>query len=66
MYCRRLILAGLMVLAAAQAVPAQENFNRGKTIRIVVGFSAGGGFDKYARVLARAWTDGSRRRLRSN
>lgn len=32
---------------------AQENFFKGKTIRIVVGFSAGGGFDIYSRVVAR-------------
>jgi tripartite-type tricarboxylate transporter receptor subunit TctC len=32
---------------------AQEPFYKGKTIRIVVGFSAGGGFDTYARALAR-------------
>jgi tripartite-type tricarboxylate transporter receptor subunit TctC len=32
---------------------AQEPFYKGKTVRIVVGFSAGGGFDTYARVLAR-------------
>lgn len=32
---------------------AQEPFYKGKTIRIVVGFSAGGGFDTYSRVIAR-------------
>ena len=35
------------------AVFAQEPFYKGKTIRIIVGFSAGGGFDTYARALAR-------------
>jgi tripartite-type tricarboxylate transporter receptor subunit TctC len=30
-----------------------EEFYRGKNIRIVVGFSAGGGFDTYARAIAR-------------
>ena len=30
-----------------------EDFYRGKTIRIIVGFSAGGGFDQYARIIAR-------------
>lgn len=29
------------------------DFYRGKTIRIIVGFTAGGGFDTYARVIAR-------------
>ena len=32
---------------------AQESFFKGKTIRIVVGFSAGGGYDIYARAIAR-------------
>ena len=32
---------------------AIEEFYRGKTIRIVVGFAAGGGYDTYARLLAR-------------
>lgn len=32
---------------------AQEQFFTGKTIRIVVGFSAGGGFDAYSRAIAR-------------
>ena len=41
------------VLAPAASVLAQEQFYNGKTIRIVVGFSAGGGFDTYARALAR-------------
>lgn len=40
---------GLTVAAAAAA----DDFYKGKTIRIVVGFSAGGGFDTYARAIAR-------------
>ncbi|MBI2360033.1 MAG: hypothetical protein HYV04_14255 [Deltaproteobacteria bacterium] len=32
---------------------AQESFFKGKTMRIVVGFSAGGGFDNYSRAIAR-------------
>lgn len=38
--------------AASQAL-SQDDFFKGKTIRIVVGFSPGGGFDIYSRVLAR-------------
>jgi tripartite-type tricarboxylate transporter receptor subunit TctC len=34
-------------------VASAEDFYKGKTIRIVVGFSAGGGFDTYARAIAR-------------
>src|ERR671918_581802 len=35
------------------AAASAEDFYRVKTIRIIVGFSAGGGFDQYARVIAR-------------
>lgn len=34
---------------------AQDNFYKGKTIRIVVGGSAGGGYDTYSRTIARHW-----------
>ena len=46
---------GLIVLVAATwaAASAQDDFYRGKTIRIVVGYSAGGGFDTYSRAIAR-------------
>jgi tripartite-type tricarboxylate transporter receptor subunit TctC len=43
--------------AAQAAKPFDEkavaNFYQGKTVRIVVGFSAGGGYDQYSRVIAR-------------
>src|SRR5947209_5269755 len=46
---------------AAAAAPAKSGFDektvadfyRGKTVRIVVGFSAGGGYDQYSRLIAR-------------
>jgi len=44
------LYAGLTMPAAAQDPAA---FYRGKTVRIVVGFSTGGGYDIYARVLAK-------------
>lgn len=52
--CARAIV-GLMLCAASwtQVAQAQEPFFKGKTIRIVVGFSAGGGYDVYARAIAR-------------
>jgi tripartite-type tricarboxylate transporter receptor subunit TctC len=40
-------------LAAPAAAQDAAGFYRGKTLRIVVGFSSGGGYDVYARVLAR-------------
>src|SRR3990167_7690629 len=32
---------------------AVADFYRGKTVRIIVGFSAGGGYDAYSRLIAR-------------
>src|SRR5918992_862156 len=52
----RKILSLLLLLAIyAMVVPAaaQESFYKGKTLRIVVGTSAGGGFDAYTRTIAR-------------
>src|SRR5215813_2401799 len=43
----------LLNLMTVNLVFAQEPFCKGKTIRIIVGFSAGGGFDTYARALSR-------------
>ena len=48
----------LIVIAAPSLAHAGEasnvaDFYRGKNVRVVVGFSAGGGFDTYARALAR-------------
>jgi tripartite-type tricarboxylate transporter receptor subunit TctC len=46
-------------LALALSVPllagasAQESFYKGRTVTIVVGYSAGGGYDQYARLVAR-------------
>ena len=53
---RRAIVAGACVLTAASLAAAQESveqFYKGKQIQIVVGSSAGGGYDTYARLLAR-------------
>ena len=45
------LLFALVMLASPAA--HGEEFYQGKTIRIVVGFSAGGGFDTYSRTIAR-------------
>jgi len=59
------LILGIMLLGqsalAAQPEPAKPGFDekavadfyRGKTVRIVVGFSAGGGYDQYSRVIGR-------------
>ncbi|MGH7827034.1 MAG: Bug family tripartite tricarboxylate transporter substrate binding protein [Candidatus Binatia bacterium] len=46
-------LYGFAFVARVAAAPAAEEFYRGKTVRFIVGFSAGGGFDTYARTIAR-------------
>jgi tripartite-type tricarboxylate transporter receptor subunit TctC len=51
----RLVWAFITVLSfvAAGEAASVDDFYKGKTVKIVVGFSAGGGFDTYARALAR-------------
>ena len=44
------LVAGVVPSASAQSV---EEFYRGKSVNLLIGFSAGGGYDLYARVLAR-------------
>ena len=39
--------------SGAHAASADQDFYRGRTVRIIVGFAAGGGFDAYARVISR-------------
>ncbi len=56
---RKLMIACLLV-AAAMVAPQQEaqaqsvaDFYRSRTMSMIIGYSAGGGYDTYARVLAR-------------
>jgi tripartite-type tricarboxylate transporter receptor subunit TctC len=46
------LVVGLGVLHAAAPATAQD-FYKDRTVRIVVGFTAGGGFDAYSRAIAR-------------
>jgi tripartite-type tricarboxylate transporter receptor subunit TctC len=50
-----LLIAAIVALGVLCArAPAQaQDFYSGKTVRIVVGFTAGGGFDAYSRAIAR-------------
>src|ERR1700679_3463165 len=43
----------VLVTIAAATTAAAENFYSGKTIQVLIGFSAGGGYDLYARTVAR-------------
>jgi tripartite-type tricarboxylate transporter receptor subunit TctC len=47
------VIIGFSLALASFVSAASEEFYRGKVIRIIVGFSAGGGFDTYARAVSR-------------
>ena len=49
------VAVALIGLATAQPARAQsvEEFYKGKTVNLLIGFSVGGGYDLYARHLAR-------------
>jgi tripartite-type tricarboxylate transporter receptor subunit TctC len=49
------VLLTAMMFVWPMRASAQEPFFKGKTVRIVVGFAAGGGFDTYTRAIARYW-----------
>lgn len=57
--CKKIACLGSVVVwlnLFAGIFPASaQDFFRGKVVRIVVGFSAGGGFDTYSRAIARHW-----------
>jgi tripartite-type tricarboxylate transporter receptor subunit TctC len=48
-----LILLSFLICGFAERSIAQSDFYQGKTIRIIVGFSPGGGYDALARMLSR-------------
>ena len=47
------VLASLLMLTGPRLGSAQEPYYKGKQIRIIVGLSSGGGYDRAARMLAR-------------
>lgn len=49
----KLSVAVAALTMSSAATMAQDDFFSGKTVKIVVGFSPGGGYDTYARALAR-------------
>src|SRR6516164_7699685 len=54
-FSKLLLLSALILIAsrAPRAVNAQAKFYAGKTIRLIVGFTAGGGYDAYTRTIGR-------------
>ncbi len=51
--CGFVLLFLFLALTTVHAAAAEQPFYKDKTIRIIVGFAAGGGFDAYARGIAR-------------
>ena len=47
-----LAAASLPLVSPADAQDAEESFFKGKTVKIVVGYGPGGGYDVYARMIA--------------
>ena len=48
-----MVASTALMLVATTHASAQSDFYKGKTVTIVVGYSAGGGYDQYARLVAR-------------
>jgi tripartite-type tricarboxylate transporter receptor subunit TctC len=47
------LAAGLALIGTSTAVSNAEDFYKGKTIRFIVGYAPGGGYDTYTRAIAR-------------
>ena len=54
-YARVFIAAALVIvfIAASSATIRAEDFYKGKTVRVIVGYAPGGGYDTYTRAIAR-------------
>jgi Tripartite tricarboxylate transporter family receptor len=48
-----LVLSAVMLMTSGKPAPAQEAFYKGKVIRLIEAYTAGGGYDTYARLIAR-------------
>lgn len=52
---RQFIFALLLLIVSSANVHPQEDFYKGKTLRVIIGYSAGGTNDLWARTVARFW-----------
>lgn len=50
---RLVTVFSFVLLLFPNPAKAQDSFYKGKTVRIIVGASAGGGYDTYSRTIAR-------------
>src|SRR6476619_4394235 len=48
----QLLSTAMFLLASLSSVLAQDGYYKGKTIRIIVGAAAGGGYDTYSRTIS--------------
>ena len=53
---KRFVFSLLLLFASSVNVHAQGDFYKGKTIRVIIGYSAGGTNDLWARAIARFWS----------
>jgi len=53
---RQFIFSLLLLIVSSVNVHAQDDFYKGKTIRVIIGYSAGGTNDLWARTVARFWS----------
>jgi tripartite-type tricarboxylate transporter receptor subunit TctC len=53
---RQFIFTLLLLIVSSVNVHAQDDFYKGKTIRVIIGYSAGGTNDLWARTVARFWS----------
>lgn len=51
-FATAVVIAGLCSISAVALAQSEADFYKGKTVRLVVGTSTGGGYDLYARMLA--------------
>jgi tripartite-type tricarboxylate transporter receptor subunit TctC len=52
---RQFIFTLLLLIVSSANVHSQEDFYKGKTLRVIIGYSAGGTNDLWARTVARFW-----------
>ena len=52
---RQFIFTLLLLIVSSANVHGQEDFYKGKTLRVIIGYSAGGTNDLWARTVARFW-----------
>jgi tripartite-type tricarboxylate transporter receptor subunit TctC len=53
---RKFVFSLLLLIIASANVHAQVDFYKGKTIRVIIGYSAGGTNDLWARTVSRFWS----------